>query len=117
MSENLIQHRGQPSIWEGSGTRTPCCDTERWLAAAGSGALLAGGLRRRSSSGLLLVVGAGALAWWATSRREDRVARRARLRQWLRHDRVPADVVAASDEASFPASDAPGWTSSTAHIG
>ena len=61
MALNLVQHRGEPSIWDRDGEWTSW-DSERWLVAVLAGAFLVSGFRRRSIAGLLLVLGGGSLA-------------------------------------------------------
>jgi hypothetical protein len=104
MSDNLEQHRSEPSVWE----RGPRLDVERWIAAAAAGGCVGVGLRRGSSAGLSLVIAGAGLALWAASNVETRREWRAILaRCWpSRRQQQEAAIDEASRE-SFPASDAP----------
>jgi hypothetical protein len=103
MPLNLVQHRGEASVWDqGRGKRDP----ERWLGAAVAGVCLVSGFRRRTSTGWLMVVAGASLAWWAAAGMDERQNRRDRLKLvWpLRRGRI--DPVDEALEESFPASDA-----------
>ncbi|HEX5110697.1 MAG TPA: hypothetical protein VFV95_19740 [Vicinamibacterales bacterium] len=117
MALNLVQHRGEPSIWDPADTRWNEWDAERWLAAAAAGLFLAAGLRRRSLAGLLFVAGGGSLMWWAAAGADERRIRRARLQAVMPRRASEGDVVAEAGEESFPASDAPSWTPTTGNAG
>jgi hypothetical protein len=115
MALNLVQHRSGPSIWDQDVREA--WDFERWIAAMAAGACLAYGIRRRSLAGLLLTVGASGLAWWAAAGADERRLRRGQVRATLARPRDQADIVMATGEESFPASDAPSWTPTTGNSG
>lgn len=114
MTLNLVQHRGEPTVWDRK--TYLACDTERWVAGVAASALIAYGFKQRSAGGLLLALAGTGLAWWATTTADDRRVRRARLRASL-HRREREDIISSSGEESFPASDAPSWTPTTGSTG
>jgi hypothetical protein len=112
MASNLVQHRGDPSVWD---SRPSEWDTERWLAAIAAGALIATGARSGRAAGALLAVGGAALAWFAACGIDSRAHVRGRVIAALPGSRTRRDRVREASEDSFPASDPPAWSGNTAH--
>jgi hypothetical protein len=110
---NLELYRSGESVWDRTRHRWNW-DTERWLIAAAAVGVLAEGLRRRSQTGLALILSSGALAWWAFSEIGQRRHRRGHLKAVVPMPQRDDPVIESSEE-SFPASDAPSWTSTTGH--
>jgi uncharacterized membrane protein len=110
-SRNLIISREPGNVWTRRRWSPIVHDRERWLTGAWGGALALVGARRGGFAGGLLATFGATLAVRAAMGRHDyRVARywldaALRERGW-----AVKDIVNASAEESFPASDAPSWT-------
>ena len=109
--KNLEVYRSAESVWDRT-THRWNWDAERWIVAAVAVGFMAEGLRRRSPMGLAMMLGSGALAWWALAEIDQRRHRRGHLKAVVPMPRRDDPVVESSEE-SFPASDAPSWTSTT----
>ena len=110
MALNLVQQRGEGSVWDRLELER---DTERWIAGALAGMFFMAGAQRRSALGLLFAVAGGSLAWWAWCCPDKRTLLRDRVRAALPTSTRTVDPVVEASEESFPASDAPAFTAST----
>ena len=109
---NLTPLRG-PSVWDKPGSTVATRDTIERALVGGAGLLLfVLGLQGRSA-GRRVVTAAGAslLALAGTPRALDRARAWADAQRWRW---AQADQVTDQSDQSFPASDAPAWTATTA---
>ena len=111
---NLTTHRAGTSVWQRPGwDGTNEVAMTRWLVGVGGGALALEGLRRGGRSGSFFAGLGGSLVWWALSGEGDLST----ARRWFNDvlERSPwghaEDPVFAASADSFPASDAPAFTS------
>ena len=110
-SRNLTPVRG-PDVWRRAKHRSDVVRLERWAMGAAGLAVMAYGFRRRhtAAGAVLACLGTTALALSASPGAAPGLA------GWvLRRFRqaTPEDAVDYASDLSFPASDAPAWTSTT----
>jgi len=112
-TKNLMVARGDKSVWDkpGLGATLATYDQERWMTAAWASVLAMIGARRGGfGGGLLAMAGLVLTVRAAMGRRDFSAARECVDRSLQDRGWRAKDVVTASSDESFPASDSPSWT-------
>lgn len=112
-AKNLMVARGDKSVWDKPtlGATLATYDRERWMTAAWGSVLAMIGARRGGfSGGLMAVAGLAVTVRAAMGHRDLSLARNCIDRTMQERGWRRADVVNASSDESFPASDSPSWT-------
>ena len=99
MNENLVQHRGEASVW----ARRKVSDPERWLTGGAALVCMIAASRRRSWAGLLLAMAGGALAWWATASKDGGQRTRCVTSDGLSSSALPVDLHRGRNRYGTPA--------------
>ena len=115
MTENLVQHRGEPNIWDqqGAGWRAtrnggvPALRQARCSPTGSDAAPQPAFFWRSPAPGSR---GGPLSAWTNVKSAEPGCGRRS-------HGAIGDDIIEATGEESFPASDAPSWTPTTGNNG
>lgn len=112
-AKNLMVARGDKSVWDKPtlGATLATYDRERWMTAAWGSVLAMIGARRGGfSGGLMAMAGLAVTVRAAMGHRDLSLARNCIDRTMQERGWRRADVVNASSDESFPASDSPSWT-------